>query len=105
MTLRDRISLTWRYGKVIFLIGAVYNLVCAGFQTLGFSYTFMVDSFILKVALMAVTLYLVKQFRDRDTIFFYINLGLSRRKLQANVILADFLSLAILLTSVLVFHG
>ncbi len=66
MTIRDRISLTWRYGKGIFIIGAVYNLICAGFQTLGFSYTFMVDSFILKVALMAITLYLVKQFRDRD---------------------------------------
>ena len=36
MTLRDRISLTWRYGKGIFLIGAVYNLVCAGFQTIDF---------------------------------------------------------------------
>ena len=68
MTLRDRISLTWRYGKGIFLIGAVYNLVCAGSQTLGFSYTFMVDSFILKVALLAITMYLVKQFRDRDAI-------------------------------------
>jgi len=105
MTLRDRISLTWRYGKGIFLIGAVYNLVCAGFQTLGFSYTFMVDSFILKVALLAITMYLVKQFRDRDAIFFYINLGLSRRKLEISVILADFLALAILLTSVLIFHG
>ena len=48
MTLRDRISLTWRYGKGIFLIGAVYNLVCAGFQ---------VDSFILKVALLAITMF------------------------------------------------
>ena len=105
MTLRDRISLTWRYGKVIFLIGAVYNLVCARFQTLGFSYTFMVDSFILKVALMAVTLYLVKQFRDRDTIFFYINLGLSRRKLLIRVILIDFLSLAVLMAITHLIYG
>ena len=105
MNLRDRISLTWRYGKVIFLIGAVYNLVCAGFQTLGFSYTFMVDSFILKVALMAITLYLVKQFRDRDTIFFYINLGLSRRKLLISVILIDFLSLAVLMAIVYLIYG
>ncbi len=65
----------------------------------------MVDSFILKVALLAITMYLVKQFRDRDAIFFYINLGLSRRKLEISVILADFLALAILLTSVLIFHG
>ena len=89
MTPWDRISLTWRYGKGIFLIGAVYNLVCAGSQTLGFSYTFMVDSFILKGVLMAITLYLVKQFRDRDAIFFYINLGLSRRKLLISVVLID----------------
>ena len=105
MTLRDRISLPWRYGKVIFLIGAVYNLVCARFQTLGFSYTFMVDSFILKVALMAITLYLVKQFRDRDTIFFYINLGLSRRKLLISVILIDFLSLAVLMAIMHLIYG
>lgn len=105
MTLRDRISLTWRYGKGIFLIGAVYNLVCAGFQTLGFSYTFMVDSFILKVALLAITMFLVKQFRDRDAIFFYINLGLSRRKLLVSVILIDFLSLAVLMAIIHLLYG
>ncbi len=105
MTSRDRISLTWRYGKGIFLIGAVYNLVCAGFQTLGFSYTFMVDSFILKGVLMAITLYLVKQFRDRDAIFFYINLGLSRRKLLISVVLIDFLSLAVLMAIMHLIYG
>lgn len=105
MTILDRISLIWRYGKGIFIIGAVYNLVCAGFQTLGVSYTFMVDSFILKGVLLAITLYLVKQFRDRDAIFFYINLGLSRRKLQVSVILADFLALAILMTVTLLIYG
>ena len=92
MTLRDRISLTWRYGKGIFLIGAVYNLVCAG-------------SFILKVALLAITMYLVKQFRDRDAIFFYINLGLSRRKLLTSVILIDFLALAVLMTIIFFIFG
>ena len=105
MTLRDRISLIWRYGKGIFIIGAVYNLVCAGFQTLGFSYTFMVDSFILKGVLLAITLYLVKQFRDRDAIFFYINLGLSRRKLLIRVVLIDFLSLAVLMAIMHLIYG
>ena len=105
MTLRNRISLTWRYGKAQLLIGAVYNLVCMNFLLSGISYAFFVDCFIIKVVVSAITLFLVSKFRDRDAIFFYINLGLSRRKLQANVILADFLSLAILLTSVLVFHG
>ena len=105
MTFQDRISLTWRFGKTLFLIGAVYNLVCAGLQTLGFSYTFMVDSFILKGVLMAITLFLVKQFRDRDAIFFYINLGLSRRKLLISVILIDFLSLAVLMAIIHLMYG
>ena len=105
MTPWDRISLIWRYGKGIFIIGAVYNLVCAGFQTLGFSYTFMVDSFILKGVLLAITLYLVKQFRDRDAIFFYINLGLSRRKLLISVVLIDFLSLAVLMAIMHLIYG
>ena len=105
MTLRDRISLTWRYGKGIFLIGAVFNLVCTGFQAGGFSYTFMVDSFIIKAVLTAITVYLVKQFRDRDAIFFYINLGLSRRKLLISVILIDFLSLAVLMAIIHLLYG
>jgi len=105
MTLRDRISLTWRYGKGLFLIGAVYNLVCAGFQSGGFSYTFMVDSFIIKTVVTAITLSLMKQFSDRDAIFFYINLGLSRRKLLASVIVIDFLVLAILMAIMHLIYG
>ena len=72
---------------------------------MGFSYTFMVDSFILKGVLMAITLYLVKQFRDRDAIFFYINLGLSRRKLLISVVLIDFLSLAVLMAIMHLIYG
>ncbi len=65
----------------------------------------MVDSFILKGVLIAVTLFLVKQFRDRDAIFFYINLGLSRRKLLISVILIDFLSLAVLMAIIHLMYG
>ena len=103
--LRDRISLIWRYGKAQLLIGAVYNLVCMSFLLSEISYTFFVDCFIIKAFVTAIILYLAGKFQDRDAIFFYINLGLSRRKLQISVILADFLALAILLSSVLVFHG
>ena len=65
----------------------------------------MVDSFILKGVLMAITLNLVKQFRDRDAIFFYINLGLSRRKLLISVVLIDFLSLAVLMAIMHLIYG
>ena len=105
MTLRDRISLTWRYGKGIFLMGGVYNLVCAGFQSGGFSYTFLVDSFIIKAVITAITLYLVKQVRDRDAVFFYINLGLSHRKLLVSVVLTDFFALALIMTVMYFIYG
>ena len=72
---------------------------------MGFSDSFMADSFILKGVLMAITLYLVKQFRDRDAIFFYINLGLSRRKLLISVVLIDFLSLAVLMAIMHLIYG
>ena len=105
MTIRDRISLTWRYGKGVFLLGGVFNLVCAKLQADGFSYAFLVDSFIIKAVLTAITVYLMEQFRGRDAIFFYINLGLSRRKLLTSVILIDFLVLAILMTIMHLIYG
>ena len=105
MTLQDRISLTWRYGKGLFLIGGVYNLVCAGFQSGGFSYTFLVDSFIIKAVITAITVYLIMQFRDKDAAFFYINLGLSPRKLHVSVILIDYFALALLITITYFIYG
>ena len=105
MTLRDRISLTWRYGKGLFLIGIVYNLVCAGFQSGGFSYRFMVDSFIIKAVITTLIVYLSNELKDRDAIFFYINLGLTRRKLLVSVILTDFLALALLMAIMHLIYG
>lgn len=105
MTFRDRISLTWRYGRVQLLVGTVYNLVCAQLLLVDFSYSFVVYAFILKCFLTAFMVYVIRQFRDRDAVYFYINLGLSTRRLQATLILADFLLLAVLLTSILLIHG
>ena len=105
MSIRDRVYLTWSYGKPQLIIGGVYNLFCTQLLALSFSYTVFVDAFIIKAALYAVTLYLTSQLRARDAAFFYINLGLSRRRMQLGILLTDFLALALLLTIVLLFHG
>ena len=105
MTLRDQISITWNYGKGLFLIGGVYNVMCTMLLARSFSYTGFVDAFILKVLVTAVSLFLIKQFKARDVIFFYINLGLSKRKLLIRVLATDFIVLAILLTIVLLLNG
>jgi len=105
MTLKDRIFLIWSYGKPQFLVGGVYNLFCTFLLWKGISYSFFVNAFILKMPLYAITLFLLHLFRDKDSCFFYINLGLSRRKMQISVLVVDFLALAVLLTTALLLHG
>ena len=105
MTLKDRIYILWSFGKLQFTIGAVYNLSCAWLLLNSMSYSLLVDSFILKAVVYALTLYLASQFRKRDSVFFYINLGFSQRKLHLCVLLIDFLALALLLTAAAIIHG
>ena len=105
MSFRDRVYLTWSYGKAQFFVGAVYNVFCTWLMKTAFSYSFFVDAFILKAIVCALTYYLTKQFQNRDAIFFYINLGLSRRRLQMSVVLIDYMALAILLPTLLLLNG
>jgi drug/metabolite transporter (DMT)-like permease len=84
------IGLVWMYGKWIILAGGLYNLACAALLAGAFSYMGLVMAFILKTLFTAVVLYLHRQFEDRDAIFFYINLGLSRKRLMAATLAIDF---------------
>lgn len=54
---------------------------------------------------MLLAMYLAKHFQDRDAIFFYINLGLSPKKLLGSTILIDFLALAVLMTIMFFIYG
>ena len=84
------IRLVWMYGKWIILAGGLYNLVCVTSLAAAFSYAGLVTALILKLAFTAVVLYLHRQFKDRDAIFFYINLGMSRKRLMAATLSVDF---------------
>lgn len=64
-----------------YIIGTVYNLFCFGLLAGQFSYTFFVDSFILKAVLLPIVLYLLHLFRDRDAFFFYTKLVRTREDL------------------------
>lgn len=105
MTLKEKIYLTWSYGKVQFLVGVVYNIMCAQLLANSFFYSIFVDAFILKAVVYATTFYLVKQCRNRDVVFFYINLGLSTRKMQLTILLIDFLTLALILSTIMLLHA
>jgi len=84
------IGLVLMYGKWIILAGGLFNLVCASFLAGAFSYVGLVDAFILKMLFTAVVLYLHRRFEDRDAVFFYVNLGLSRKRLMAVTLSIDF---------------
>ena len=84
------IGLVWMYGKWIILAGGLYNLVCVAFLAGAFSYVALVDAFILKILFTAIVLYLHRRFEDRDAVFFYINLGLGRKRLMAATLFVDF---------------
>ena len=84
------IGLVLMYGKWIILAGGLFNLVCASFLAGAFSYVGLVDAFILKMLFTAVVLYLHRRFEDRDAVFFYVNLGLSRKRLMAATLSIDF---------------
>ena len=90
------IGLVWMYGKWIILAGGLYNLACAALLAGAFSYMGRVMAFILKTLFTAVVLYLHRKFSDRDAIFFYINLGLSRKRLMAATLSIDFGALMLL---------
>ena len=89
-TIGRNLGLVWTYGKWIILAGGLYNLVCTVFLTSAFSYMGLVDAFILKMLFTAIVLYLHRRFEDRDAVFFYINLGLSRKRLMAATLSIDF---------------
>ena len=105
MGLKDQIFLTWNYGKWLLLTGAVFNLVCSGFLAGAFSYAGFVDSFIIKVPVTAVTLLLFLSAKSRDANFFYIDLGVSPRRLIVRALALDYLMLAVMLTIVLSVNG
>ena len=89
-TIGRNLGLVWTYGKWIILAGGLYNLVCTVSLASAFSYVGLVDAFILKMLFTAIVLYLHRRFEDRDAVFFYINLGLSRKRLMAATLSIDF---------------
>ena len=51
---------------------------------------------------MGIVLFLKRQVEHRDAVFFYINLGLTRRRMLATVLAADFLVWALMITVIVI---
>jgi len=103
MKILDRIKLSAKYGKAIFIISSLYSLgaaaVCLVYPTLAPS------CIILKLLFIPVVLYLYKSFQDKNRIYFYLNLGISRTEYYAIPVAVEFLFFAALLTiSIILSH-
>lgn len=98
----DRVRVTISYGWVLLFCGALFNVVCGLLLATSFIYSGIVLSLILKLLCTGVMLYLQRQFEHRDAVFFYINLGLTRRRMLATVLAIDFLVWAIMITVIVI---
>lgn len=98
----DKARLAMSYGKVLLVCGALFNVVCAYFLGTFFFYAGVMESLILKVMCTGVVLYLMRQLEHRDAVFFYVNLGLTRRGMLATVLGLDYLVWAMLMTIIII---
>ena len=97
----DRFRLTMEYGAGLLVLGGLFNAVCYTFLSLAFFYSAILTTLILKTGVTAVSLYLKRQFENRDAVFFYINLGLNRRRMLTAVLAVDYLAWAALIVMIL----
>lgn len=97
----ERFRLSLGYGVVLLVLGGLFNAVCAVLLSAGFFYGAILITLILKAGVTAVSLYLNRQFENRDSVFFYINLGLSRRRMLTTVLAVDYLVWAAMVVIIL----
>ena len=96
-----KIRLMMGYGAGLLVLGGLFNAVCAVLLSAGFFYGAIVITLILKTGVTAVSLYLKRRFENRDSVFFYINLGLSRRRMLTSVLAVDYLVWAAMVVIIL----
>lgn len=98
---KERVLVTAEYGLGLLVLGGLFNVVYVTTLASFFSYAGVVLAFLLKGVFTGILLYLRRQFENRDAVFFYINLGLTRRGMMRAVLVTDFLALALMLTVVM----
>lgn len=96
---RDKIKLSLRYGSNVLIVGGVYNVWYSFRGFLLDNFVSIWNSLLLKIVVMFVVFYFDKKRRTKDTVYFYINLGLSPRRMSISVLMIDFLSFLVLFIS------
>ncbi len=96
MELLEKIRLSWRWGRVVYIVSAVLSLTLASVVLR--SPVSIPFCFIIKAVSIPVIHYLNLNFNKGLGIYFYLNLGISRREYHAIPFVLDFIAFIILIT-------
>lgn len=95
MNLLRKIKISWRYGQALYLVSA---LVTVAAVMLVFVDPLSVDvCLIFKLLSIPVILYLFMTLQKKHAIYFYLNLGFSKREFYAIPVVVDFVVFVLLM--------
>lgn len=101
MTILKKIVLSKRYGKAIYAISAALTVAVS---SLAFFSTYAIPMCILlKLLSIPIILYLYATFTKNTEIYFYLNLGISRKEYYLIPFIVEFLGFILFLTLIAYF--
>lgn len=95
MTIFQKIRLSARYGRGIYLASAIYSLAAA--VLCFFKPMSGLTCITLKLLAIPIIWYLFNSLQDKHAIYFYLNLGISRIEYYAIPFVVDFVCFLVLL--------
>ena len=96
MTILKKIGLSKRYGKAIYAISAVLTLAIS---SLVFFNPYAIPmTILLKLVSIPIILYLYTTFTKKKEIYFYLNLGISRKEYYYIPFVVEFVGFLIFIT-------
>lgn len=96
MNFFQKIRLSFRFGSSSYLMSVAYSLPAA--VIIGFDPALAPICVLVKLFLIPALLYLSMSLASKDTIYFYLNLGVSREEYYAIPVIVEFVFFIILTT-------
>ncbi len=96
MVLFSKIRLSWRFGKIIYLISAVLTVAMSALVV--YRPVTLPICFIIKLLSIPVIHYLNMNMTKSLGIYFYLNLGISRNEYYSIPFIVEFIAFIVLMT-------
>ncbi len=96
MELLSKIRLSWNYGRIVYLISAVLTVSMSALAV--YRPVTIAFSFIIKILSIPIIHYLNVEMTKGLGIYYYLNLGISRREYYSIPFIVEFIFYIILIT-------